>query len=54
MFIIYHFFMVKCKIFCKKLAFGLKILYLCTQLALCLPIINKQEYENNTNQHRKK
>ena len=30
MFFIYHFFMVKCKIFRKKLAFGPKILYLCS------------------------
>ena len=50
MLFIYHYFGVKCKIFCKKLAFGLKILYLCTRLALCLPIINQLKYENNNYQ----
>ena len=31
MFIIYHYLRLKCKIFCKSLAFFLKILYLCVQ-----------------------
>ena len=48
MFIIYHYLRLKCKIFCKSLAFFLKILYLkifCKSLAFFLKILYLCSYK---------